>query len=100
MPSVASEFLVDYTCVVQSYGEIVPDMQARREYVDHFGKLDMKDLKRRYKVAEYLAKKHPLKVQPVTHQPGIATHRSDRSLVQSTLRDWCVSPPRGVPTGL
>ena len=94
------KFLVDYTCVVQSYGEMVPDMQARREYTDYFGKLDMKDLKRRYKVAEYLAQKRPLKAQPDAHQPSIATQRSNRSLVQSTLRDWCTSPPRGVPTGL
>jgi len=45
-------FVVDHTRVVMVDGLLEPDNQARYEYVQHFGKLDVKDLKRRYRVAE------------------------------------------------
>jgi len=101
-----ASFVVNYTCVVNG----APDLQAQREYTQHFGKLDMKDLKRRYRAAQWEAERatkattaaKATKYDFQSPTPSILVARATlpthkRTLVQSTI-DWkAVSTPPAPP---
>lgn len=80
-------FRVDPAFVVEVDGRKQPDAQARYEYEKHFGKLDMKDLMRRYREAQREADRRARQTDPVPQPPA-----PKRPLVQSTLKGWTKAP--------
>lgn len=95
-------FRVDYTKVVEEdEGVYVPDVRARYEYTNHFGKFDFKDLKRRYRSAKLDADRKAAAslFVPREHRPPsvLRTAIRKRRLVQATLAGWKQSVANGAP---
>lgn len=108
-------FRVNHECVVEVGGRMEPDRQAQREYAQHFGKLDLKDLKRRYREAKRAAERREREREHEHEREREDEHEHEhedergrlacvdlalacgpapkRSLVQSTLSGWVASPP-------
>ncbi len=91
-------FVVDYTKVVDVDGRMEPDAQACFEYKQRFGKLDLRDLRRRYREAKRAAKRaqRALTASPEPRQPSSPLASAvckglvrRRKLVQPTLLGWC-----------